>query len=103
MVRIGEIWCCGDTDGNGLKTGLTVLSHLFPFLFPETSRIFPDCGVLKETVSGPFLLPVSLPGTFPDCGLLHFYKKRTIMDPVSGAKEKPIISVRAYVGISKWV
>ena len=64
---------------------------------------FPDCGVLKETVSGSFLLPVSLPGNFPDCGLLHFYEKRTIMDPVSGAKEKPIITGRAYVFISKGV
>ena len=79
----------GDTDGNGLKTGLAVLTSLpgnlpgtfpdlpglrvfsksvspFPFLFPEPSRTFPDCGNLKETVSGPFPLPVSLPGTFPD-------------------------------------
>ena len=76
-------------EGNGIKTGLEVLTSLpvslpgyfpdlpglrvllksvslFPFLFPDTSRIFPDCGFSKETVSGPFLLPVSLPGNFPD-------------------------------------
>ena len=79
----------GETDGNGTKTGLAVLTSLpgnlpgtfpdlpglrvfsksvspFPFLFPEPSRTFPDCGNLKETVSRPFPLPVSLPGSFPD-------------------------------------
>ena len=33
----------GDTDGNGTNRDLQC-SHLFPFLFPDTSRIFPDCG-----------------------------------------------------------
>ena len=126
MVWIGEIWCCGDTDGNGLKTGLTVLTSLpgnlpgtfpdlpglrvfsksvspFPFLFPEPSRTFPDCGNLKEAVSRPFPLPVSLPGSFPDCGLLQFHQKRTIMDPVSGAKAKPIINPTTYVETVKRV
>ena len=30
----------GETDGNGTKTGLIVLTSLFP----ESSRNFPDCG-----------------------------------------------------------
>ena len=116
----------GETDGNGTKTGLAVLSSLpgnlpgtfpdlpglrfflksvspFPFLFPEPSRTFPDCGNLKETVSRPFPLPVSHPGTFPDCGLLQFRQKRTIMDPVSGAKAKPIINITPYVETGKGV
>ena len=98
----------GDTDGNGLKTGLAVLTSLpgnlpgtfpdlpglrvfsksvspFPFLFPEPSRTFPDCGNLKETVSGPFPLPVSLPGSFPDLpGLRPFAFPTKTYDNASG-------------------
>ena len=117
--RLGESGV-GETGGNAMETGLAVLASLpgnlpgsfpdlpglrvflksvslFPFLFPEASRIFPDCGNLIETVSVPFLLPVSLPGNFPDCGLLHFPKKRAIMDLVSGVKEKAIVNPTTYV------
>ena len=65
MVRIGEIWCCTDTDGNGLKTGLTVLTSL-PVSLPGSAR---TAGFLKVG----FSLPVSLPGIFPDLpGLRRF-------------------------------
>ena len=83
----------GETDGNRTKTGsnsahipsrkpswnlpgLRVFSKSvspFPFLFPEPSRTFPDCGNLKETVSRPFPLPVSLPGNFPDLPGLRLF------------------------------
>ena len=148
--RLGESGV-GETGGNAMETGLAVLASLpgnlpgsfpdlpglrvflksvslFPFLFPEASRIFPDCGNLIETVSVPFLLPVSLPGSFPDLPGLRCFegngfwavspsrfssrklpgssriaafcnsiKTSTIMDPVSGATEKPIINHTTYV------
>ena len=42
----------------------------FPERFPEPSRTFMDCDVF---VAGTFLLPVSLPGTFPGLHGLRFF------------------------------
>ena len=98
---------CGGGPGRGDRSkrykNLFRFELQVPVSLPGT---FPDCSNLKETVSRPLPLPVSFPGSFPDFpGLRPFAipSKTTIMDPVSGAKEKSIINPTTYVETVKGV
>ena len=64
----------GETDGNGAKTQLTVLTSL-PGNLPGTSR------TAAFLIVG-FCLPVSLPGNFPDLpGLRPFFGGGPLLSP----------------------